>query len=72
MGRHPTPVEHYVAVRHAQQMLRRAMQRQQARDAVQEQPPKPPLRVNVTDPQSRLMHPEGLVAGLQRASWGER
>ena len=54
-GRHPTPVEHYVAVRHAQQMLRRAMQRQQARDAVQEQPPKLPLRVNVTDPQSRLM-----------------
>jgi transposase len=55
MGRHPRPVEHYVAVRHAHQMLRRAVQRQQARDAVQEQPPKPPLRVNVTDPQSRLM-----------------
>jgi hypothetical protein len=43
-------------VRRAQEKLRRAVQRQQVRDAAREQqPPKPPLRVNVTDPQSRLM-----------------
>jgi transposase len=56
-GRQPTPVGHYVAVRHAQEMLSRAMRRQQAREAAKQQPPKaePPLRVNVTDPQSRLM-----------------
>ena len=55
-GRPPAPVEHYVAVRHAEEVLRRAMQRQRAREAVQEQqPPKAPLRVNLTDPQSRLM-----------------
>jgi transposase len=55
-GRRPTPVEHYVAVRHAEEVLRRVMQRQRAREAVgEQQPPKPPLRVNVTDPQSRLM-----------------
>ena len=51
----PVPVEHYVAVRYARQVLRRAMRRQLARDAVRGQQPKPPLRVNVTDPQSRLM-----------------
>ena len=56
MGPQPTPVEHYVAVRHAVEVLRRAMQRQQAREAVgEQQPPKAPLRVNLTDPQSRLM-----------------
>jgi hypothetical protein len=55
-GRPPVAVEHYVAVRHAEEVLRRAMQRQRAREAVQEQqPPKAPLRVNLTDPQSRLM-----------------
>jgi transposase len=54
-GRYPRPVEHCVAVRHAEQVLRRAMLRQQTREAVGEQPPKPPLRVNLTDPQSRLM-----------------
>jgi transposase len=53
-GPRPTPVEHYGAVRHADQVLRRAIQRQRARDTA-EQPPKPPLRVNLTDPQSRLM-----------------
>src|SRR5215207_3059284 len=37
-------------------VLRRAMRRQQAREAAkQQQQPGPPLRVNVTDPQSRLM-----------------
>jgi len=55
-GRQPTPVGQYVAVRHAQEVLRRAMRRQQAREAAkQQQQPGPPLRVNVTDPQSRLM-----------------
>ena len=54
-GRPPVPVEHYVAVRHAEEVLRRAMQRQRARGAVGEQPPKTRLRVNLTDPQSRLM-----------------
>jgi transposase len=55
-GRRPSPVGQYVAVRRAQEKVRRAVQRQQARDAAREQqPPKPPLRVNVTDPQSRLM-----------------
>lgn len=54
-GPRPTPVEHYVAVRHAEEVLRRAMQRQLAREAVGEQPPKARLRVNLTDPQSRLM-----------------
>jgi transposase len=55
-GRRPSPVGQYVAVRRAQERVRRAVQRQQARDAAREQqPPKPPLRVNVTDPQSRLM-----------------
>jgi transposase len=55
-GRPPVPVEHYVAVRHAEEVLRRAMQRQRAREAVwEQQPPKVPLRVNLTDPQSRLM-----------------
>jgi transposase len=55
-GRPPVPVERYVAVRRAHQTLRRAMRRQLARDAIWEQQQlKPPLRVNVTDPQSRLM-----------------
>jgi transposase len=54
-GRYPTPVKHYVAVRHAQEMLRRAMRRQQARDIAQERSLKQPLRVNLTDPESRLM-----------------
>ena len=55
-GPRPTPVERYVAVRHAEEVLRRAMQRQRAREAVgEQQPPKAPLRVNLTDPQSRLM-----------------
>ena len=54
-GRPPVPVQHYVAVRHARQVLRRAMRRQLARDAIWKQQPKPPPRVNVTDPQSRLM-----------------
>jgi transposase len=53
-GRPPVPVEHYVAVRHAEEVLRRAMRRQRAR-AVEEQQPEPRLRVNLTDPQSRLM-----------------
>jgi len=50
----PVPVEQYVAVRHAQEMLRRALRRQHARDTTQ-QPLKSSLRVNLTDPQSRLM-----------------
>jgi transposase len=55
-GRPPVPVEHSVAVRHAEEVLRRAMQRQRARGAVGEQPPpRTRLRVNLTDPQSRLM-----------------
>jgi hypothetical protein len=55
-GRQPTPVEQYVAVRHAREMLRRAMRRRQARAAVQDQqPPMPPLRVNLTDLESRVM-----------------
>ena len=58
-GRPPVPVQHYVAVRYARQVLRRAMRRamrrQLARDAIWKQQPKPPPRVNVTDPQSRLM-----------------
>ena len=55
-GPRPAPVEHYVAVRHAAEVLRRAMQRQRAREAVgEQQQPKAPLRVNLTDPQSRLM-----------------
>jgi transposase len=54
-GRPPVPVQRYVAVRRAQQRLRRAMRRRLARDTIWEQQPKPPVRVNVTDPQSRLM-----------------
>jgi transposase len=54
-GRPPTAVEHCGAVRHAEEVLRRVMQRQRAREAVGEQQPKVPLRVNLTDPQSRLM-----------------
>ncbi|MGH3100169.1 MAG: transposase, partial [Thermoleophilia bacterium] len=55
-GRRPVPVERCGRVRHARQMLQRAIQRQQAR-AVEEQGRHltPPLRVNVTDPQSRVM-----------------
>jgi hypothetical protein len=56
IGRPPVPVEHYGPVLRAKEMVRRATQRQQARTAVQEQQSaKPPLRVNVTDPQSRVM-----------------
>jgi hypothetical protein len=73
MGRHPTPVEHYVAVRHAQQMLRRAMQRQQARDAVQEAATETAAAGECDrSAVAADADPEGLVAGLQRASWGER
>ena len=55
-GQPPVPVEHYVAVRHAAEVLRLAMQRQRARGAVGEQPlPKTRLRVDLIDPQSRLM-----------------
>jgi transposase len=54
-GPRPAPVGQYVAVRHAAEVLRRAMRRQRAREAVKQQPPKAPLRVNLTDPQSRLM-----------------
>jgi transposase len=46
IGRPPVPVKQYGPVLRAKEMLRRAMQRQQARAAV---------RVNVTDPQSRVM-----------------
>ena len=53
-GRPPVAVEHYVAMRHAEEVLRRVMQRQRAREAVQEQQPVK-ARVNLTDPQSRLM-----------------
>jgi transposase len=56
IGRPPVPVEQYGPVLRAREMVRRATQRQQARTAVPEQQPaKPPLRVNVTDPQSRVM-----------------
>ena len=56
-GRHPAPVEQFCGVRRAKEKLRRALRRQQARQGSgeQQQLPKPPLRVNVTDPQSRLM-----------------
>jgi transposase len=56
-GRHPAPVEQFCGVRRAKEKLRRALRRQQARQVSgeQQQLPKPPLRVNVTDPQSRLM-----------------
>jgi hypothetical protein len=54
-GRPPSPVEHHGAVRHAEEVLRRAMMRQQARAARQQQLPKPALRVNLTDPQCRVM-----------------
>lgn len=53
-GRQPTPVGKYVAVRRAQEMVRRALLRQQAREAVKQQQ-ESPLRVNVSDPQSRVM-----------------
>jgi transposase len=53
-GRPPVPVGRYVAVRHAEKVLRQVMRRQRFR-ASEEQPLKPPLRVNLTDPQSRLM-----------------
>ena len=59
------PVEQYGPVRRAPEMVRRATQRQQAREAVAEQQQaKPPLRVNLTDPQSRLMRTrKGWVQG---------
>jgi transposase len=65
IGRPPVPVKQYGPVLRAKEMLRRAAQRQQARAAVREkQPAKPPLRVNVTDPQSRLMRTrKGWVQG---------
>ena len=53
--RRPTPVGQYVAVRHAEEVLRRAMRRQRAGEAVERQPSKALLRVNLTDPQSRLL-----------------
>jgi len=56
IGRPPAPLERHGPVLRAKEMVRRAIQRQQARDAVQQQQPaKPPMRVNVTDPQSRVM-----------------
>lgn len=56
-GRPPTPVERSFRVLRAQQMLQRAMRRrQQARDtAGPQEPQQPALRVNTTDPQSRVM-----------------
>jgi transposase len=57
IGRPPVSLERYGPVLRAKEMVRRAMERQHARTAVEkkQQLAKPALRVNVTDPQSRVM-----------------
>jgi transposase len=53
-GRAPAPVDECFRVRQARTALQRAVQRL-ARREQRPQPIKPPLRVNLTDPQSRVM-----------------
>ena len=54
-GRRPAPVEDCFKVAQAREMLRRAVERQARREQQRVQPQRPPLRVNLTDPQSRVM-----------------